>query len=89
MADISIMGWRQDVGAKGQDYAMTGTMLWIGVMAGEPFVSVTQGIIELMNRPLSLFAVSPLPRCCRVPWSLGLLCVAVHSFTKARTMDSA
>lgn len=49
MADFSIMGWRQDVGAKGQDYAMTGTMLWLGVMSGEPFVSVTRQTVELMT----------------------------------------
>jgi hypothetical protein len=30
------MGWIDDVGAKGQDYALTGTFLWIGIMAGEP-----------------------------------------------------
>jgi len=35
----SIMGWIDDVGAVGQDYALTGTFLWIGIMAGEPIVS--------------------------------------------------
>lgn len=33
------MGWINDVGAVGQDYALTGTFLWIGIMAGEPIVS--------------------------------------------------
>jgi hypothetical protein len=32
------MGWIDDVGAVGQDYALTGTFLWIGIMAGEPIV---------------------------------------------------
>lgn len=40
LGPASIMGWRQDVGAQGQDYAMTGTMLWAGLMCGEPIVSV-------------------------------------------------
>lgn len=35
----SIMGWQQDVGAKGQDYALTATFLWIGIIVGEPIVS--------------------------------------------------
>lgn len=35
------MGWIDDVGAKGQDYALTGTFLWIGIMAGEPIVRHT------------------------------------------------
>lgn len=36
----SIMGWQEDVGAKGQDYALTSTFLWIGIIVGEPIVSV-------------------------------------------------
>lgn len=35
------MGWIEDVGAQGQDYALTGTFLWIGIMAGEPIVGIT------------------------------------------------
>jgi hypothetical protein len=34
----SIMGWITDVGAKGQDYALTSTFLWIGIIIGEPIV---------------------------------------------------
>lgn len=36
----SIMGWQADVGAKGQDYALTSTFLWIGIIIGEPLVSL-------------------------------------------------
>ncbi|KAI9631747.1 major facilitator superfamily domain-containing protein [Dioszegia hungarica] len=35
----SIMGWIQDVNAQGQDYALTSTMLWIGIIVGEPLVN--------------------------------------------------
>lgn len=36
----SIMGWPQDLGMVGQDYALTGTFLWVGVIVGEPIVCV-------------------------------------------------
>jgi hypothetical protein len=36
---ISIMGWLEDVGAQGQDYALTSTVLWIGLVIGNPVVS--------------------------------------------------
>jgi hypothetical protein len=32
------MGWQTDVGAVGNDYALSGTFLWCGIIAGEPFV---------------------------------------------------
>lgn len=35
----SIMGWQQDVGAVGQDYALTSTFLWAGVIVGEPIIN--------------------------------------------------
>ena len=35
----SIMGWQEDVGAVGQDYALTSTFLWAGVIVGEPLVN--------------------------------------------------
>lgn len=35
---LRIMGWIDDVGAVGQDYALTSTFLWIGIIAGEPIV---------------------------------------------------
>lgn len=35
----SIMGWQEHVGAKGQDYALTSTFLWVGIIAGEPIVN--------------------------------------------------
>ena len=35
----SIMGWLPDIGTQGQDYALTSTILWIGIIAGEPLVS--------------------------------------------------
>lgn len=34
----SIMGWLPDIGAQGQDYSLTSTILWIGIIAGEPLV---------------------------------------------------
>jgi hypothetical protein len=33
------MGWQEDVGAKGQDYALTSTFLQIGIICGEPIVN--------------------------------------------------
>ena len=39
LAPASIMGWIPDVGAQGQDYAMTSTLLWVGIISGEPIVS--------------------------------------------------
>lgn len=35
----SIMGWQEHVGAAGQDYALTSTFLWVGIIAGEPIVN--------------------------------------------------
>ena len=35
----SIMGWQENVHAKGNDYALTSTLLWAGVVCGEPLVS--------------------------------------------------
>ena len=37
---ISIMGWQEDVGAEGQDFALTSTVLWIGLVAGNPIVGI-------------------------------------------------
>jgi MFS family permease len=31
------MGWIEDTGAKGQDYALTSTFMWAGLIVGEPF----------------------------------------------------
>ncbi|WVQ66271.1 uncharacterized protein L199_004450 [Kwoniella botswanensis] len=36
---ISIMGWLEDVNASGQDYALSSTVLWIGLVAGNPVAS--------------------------------------------------
>ncbi|WVQ83739.1 hypothetical protein IAT38_005883 [Cryptococcus sp. DSM 104549] len=36
LTSASIMGWINDVGAKGQDYSLTGTLLWCGIIFGEP-----------------------------------------------------
>jgi hypothetical protein len=41
LGSSSIMGWQADVGAKGQDYALTSTFLWIGIIVGEPIVSAS------------------------------------------------
>jgi hypothetical protein len=35
----AIMGWQTHVGAVGQDYALTSTFLWIGIIIGEPLVN--------------------------------------------------
>jgi hypothetical protein len=39
IGSASIMGWQADVGAVGQDYALTSTMLYVGIIVGEPIVS--------------------------------------------------
>lgn len=33
------MGWITDVNAVGQDYSLTSTLLWCGIIVGEPVVS--------------------------------------------------
>lgn len=33
------MGWQADVGAVGQDYALTSTFLWVGIIVGEPIAN--------------------------------------------------
>lgn len=38
LGPASIMGWQANVGAKGQDYALTSTFLYIGIIVGEPIV---------------------------------------------------
>jgi hypothetical protein len=57
------MGWIDDVGAKGQDYALTGTFLWIGIMAGEPIVcSLSERYrTALINRRISWLVGCLLP----------------------------
>jgi hypothetical protein len=40
IGSASIMGWQADVGAVGQDYALTSTMLYVGIIVGEPIVSL-------------------------------------------------
>lgn len=42
LGSASIMGWQADVHAKGQDYALTSTFLYVGIIAGEPLVRVHQ-----------------------------------------------
>ncbi|ORY31060.1 major facilitator superfamily domain-containing protein [Naematelia encephala] len=39
LGTASIMGWQADVGAVGQDYSLTGTLLWCGIVLGEPFAN--------------------------------------------------
>lgn len=46
----SIMGWQKDVGAVGQDYALTSTFLWVGVIFGEP-------VVNQLNRRLPIAKV--------------------------------
>jgi hypothetical protein len=47
LGPISIMGWLEDINAQGQDYALTSTVMWIGILAGEPIVSKRLGMSEL------------------------------------------
>jgi hypothetical protein len=57
LGPVSIMGWQEDVGAKGQDFAMTSTVMWIGIIAGEPLVSVNDtlaGIAYSLLRQINL-----------------------------------
>lgn len=42
IGSASIMGWQANVGAVGQDYALTSTFLYVGIIAGEPIVSAAQ-----------------------------------------------
>lgn len=46
----SIMGWQADVGAKGQDFALTTTFLWVGIILGEPLVGP---VIDALFQPVS------------------------------------
>jgi len=39
LGSASIMGWQADVHAVGQDYALTSTFLYVGIIAGEPVVN--------------------------------------------------
>ncbi|ORY35084.1 putative MFS transporter [Naematelia encephala] len=39
LTSSSIMGWQIDVGAKGQDFSLTTTMLWCGIIIAEPFAN--------------------------------------------------
>ncbi|WVR03573.1 hypothetical protein IAU60_000565 [Kwoniella sp. DSM 27419] len=39
LGPASIMGWIQDVGAVGNQYALTSTLLWCGIIAGEPIAN--------------------------------------------------
>ncbi|RSH83548.1 uncharacterized protein EHS24_007236 [Apiotrichum porosum] len=39
VASASIMGWIEDVHAVGQDYAMTATILWCGIITAEPLAN--------------------------------------------------
>ncbi|WWC58155.1 uncharacterized protein I303_100690 [Kwoniella dejecticola CBS 10117] len=39
LGPASIMGWIQDVNAAGNDYALTSTLLWCGIIVGEPIAN--------------------------------------------------
>lgn len=43
---ISIMGWMEDVGMEGQDFALASTVLWIGLTAGNPLVRTFHFAVE-------------------------------------------
>ena len=47
LGSSSIMGWQADVGAVGQDYALTSTFLYIGIIIGEPIVSMGDFFADL------------------------------------------
>lgn len=61
----SIMGWQADVGAKGQDYALTSTMLWAGIICGEP----------LANQLVRRLPVAKLLGCAMLIWTAVCLYV--------------
>lgn len=46
LTSASIMGWIHDVGAVGQDYSLTGTLLWCGIIFGEPLVNSSPSVAE-------------------------------------------
>lgn len=46
LGPASIMGWRKNVGAVGQDYALTSTFLYVGIIIGEPIVSHHLGTVN-------------------------------------------
>lgn len=74
LGPVSIMGWQEDVGAKGQDFAMTSTVMWIGIIAGEPLVSVSVFRGQtLMYRQINLLGDFQPPRSCRYQCSSGQL----------------
>ena len=50
LGPISIMGWLEDINAQGQDYALTSTVMWIGILVGEPIVSTLAYIDESCSR---------------------------------------
>ncbi|WWC85847.1 uncharacterized protein L201_000714 [Kwoniella dendrophila CBS 6074] len=39
LGPASIMGWIEDTGAKGNEYALTSTLLWCGIIVGEPMAN--------------------------------------------------
>ena len=49
LGSASIMGWQDDVGAKGQDYALTSTFLWIGIILGEPVASLFSPKVSVVD----------------------------------------
>lgn len=51
LGPVSIMGWLDDVNAKGQDYALTSTVMWIGFIIGEPLVSLTLSLRSARAKP--------------------------------------
>ena len=72
LGPVSIMGWQEDVGAKGQDFAMTSTVMWIGIIAGEPLV----GRSHSMSDPGTKTAGKP--TCQTIPYRQDPRCVDVH-----------
>ena len=49
LGSSSIMGWQADVHAKGQDYALTSTFLYVGIIAGEPVVRSSYNLVFLFK----------------------------------------
>jgi hypothetical protein len=61
LGPVSIMGWLEDVGAQGQDFALTSTLMWIGIICGEPIVG-QEPLINTDFRPISSSGVTPSQR---------------------------
>lgn len=72
LGPVSIMGWQEDVGAKGQDFAMTSTVMWIGIIAGEPLVGRSHSMSDRGTKTAGKST------CQTIPYRQDPRCVDVH-----------